>query len=154
MASPKTLAEPHKEIRFTRSGQAQGFFIAGAVAVALALLLTVTWVMGHPSFHWWMPLPALVISFLLMRVGIRCSRHAYLIFTPMGVEVFPFFKPDKNLNLIYWNEIEDFEIHEKKETLTLHRDAKKTTGVIISLKPILAQQRDLLEKVLEGRLAD
>ena len=152
MASPKQVAEPHKEVRFTRAGQAQGFFIAGAVALALGILIGVTWLMDHPNFSWWMPLPCFLISFFLIKVGINCTRHAYLIFTPLGIEVFPFIKPHKNLNLIYWNEVKDFEIKEREQILILHKDEKKTSGVIISLKPILSTQRPLLEKTLKGRL--
>ncbi len=153
MASPKSVAEPHKEVRFTRAGQAQAFFIAGAVAAAFGLLTGITWLMDHPNFLWWMPLPFLLLAFLLFRIGIRCTRHAYLIFTPLGIEVFPFIKPEQNLNLIYWNEIQGFEIKEDEQLLVLHRDSKKTSGVVVSLKPILEKQRDLLVKVLEGRLA-
>ena len=85
-------------------------------------------------------------------MGINCTRHAYLIFTPLGIEVFPFINPHKNLNLIYWNEVKDFEIKEREQILILHKDEKKTSGVIISLKPILSTQRPLLEKTLKGRL--
>jgi len=154
MAAPKPVAEPHKELRFTRSNQAQGFLIAGAVLVAFAILLGITTALGHPNFHWWMPLPLLAVAFFLIRTGIRCTRHAYLIFTPLGIEVFPFLKPKKNLNLIYWGEIEDFEILEEKEILKLHHDSEKNSGIVLSLKPVLPKQRPLLEKVLVGRLRD
>ncbi len=152
MASPKDLAEPHKEIRFTRAGQAQGFFTVGAVSMAFGLLITVTWALDHPSFQWWMPLPLFLLSFLFLRLAIRCTSHAYLICTPMGIEIFPIRKPETNLNLIYWTEIDSFEIDEDQKILKLHRDAEKTSGVVVSLSPILVRQRSLLEKVLAGRL--
>jgi hypothetical protein len=154
MAAPKDLAEPHKELRFTRAGQAQGFIVAAAVAFAFALLIAVTWVMGHPSFHWWMPLIPLVMAALMTRLAIRCARHAYIILTPMGVEIFPLFKPEKNLNLVYWTQLEGAEFDEELTTLKLHYNEEKTAGVILSLKPVLPKKRPLLKKALEGRLAE
>jgi hypothetical protein len=70
----------------------------------------------------------------------------------MGIEIFPIRKPETNLNLIYWTEIDSFEIDEDQKILKLHRDAEKTSGVVVSLSPILVRQRSLLEKVLAGRL--
>lgn len=154
MAAPKDVAEPHKELRFTRAEQAQGFIVIAAVAFAFALLLTVTWLMGHPSFTWWMPLPFLALSIFLARLATRCARHAYLILTPMGVEIFPLLKPEKNLNLVYWTQLEAAEFNEELTTLKLHYNEEKTAGVILSLKPILIKKRPLLKKALEGRLAE
>ena len=154
MAAPKDVAEPHKELRFTRAGQAQGFIVAAAVAVALALLLAVTALTGHPNFHWWMPLIPLVLAGFLTRLAARCARHAYLILTPLGVEIFPLFKADKNLNLVYWTQIEGLDFDDELETLKIHFNAEQTGGVILSLKPILAKKRPLLQKALEGRMAE
>ena len=152
MAAPKDVAEPHKELRFTRAGQAQTFIIAAAVVFAFALLLAVTWLMGHPSFHWWMPLIPLALSILLTRFAARCARHAYIILTPLGVEIFPLLKPEKNLNLIYWNQIEGHHFDEDHDLLKLHFNAEETNGIILSLKPILEKKRPLLKTALEGRL--
>ena len=154
MAAPKEVSEPHKELRFTRAGQAQGFVVIAAVAFAFSLLLTVTWLMGHPSFTWWMPLPFLVLAIFLARLGTRCARHAYIILTPLGVEIFPLRKPEKNLNLVYWTQLENAEFDPELATLKLHYNEKKTAGVILSLKPILIKKRPLLKKALEGRLAE
>ena len=154
MAVPKKLAEPHKELRFTRAGQAQGFIVIAAVAFAFALLLSITWLMDHPSFTWWMPLPFLVLAIFLTRLGARCARHAYLILTPMGVEIFPLLKPEKNLNLVYWAQLEHADFDEDLTTLKLHYNEEKTAGVILSLKPILMKKRPLLKKALEGRMAE
>ena len=154
MASPKEVAEPHKELRFTRAGQAQGFIIAAAVSFAFALIIAVTWLMGHPDFHWWMPLIPLIIAALLTRLAARSARHAYLILTPLGIEIFPLIKPEKNLNLVYWTQLDDAEFDEELTTLKLHYNEEKTAGAILSLKPILTKKRPLLKKALEGRLAE
>jgi len=154
MAAPKDVAEPHKELRFTRARQAQGFIVAAAVAFAFALLITVTWLMGHPNFHWWMPLMPLALAAAMTRLAVRCARHAYIILTPMGLEIFPLFKPEKNLNLVYWTQLEDADFDEDLTILKLHYNEEKTAGVILSLKPILEKKRPFLKKALEGRLAE
>lgn len=154
MAAPKEVAEPHKELRFTRAAQAQAFIIIAAVALAFALLIGITSFMGHPSFLWWMTLPFLLIAAILIRLSTRCARHAYIILTPLGIEIFPLFKPDKNLNLVYWTQLEDAEFDKDLSILKLHFNEQKTAGVVLSLRPILIKKRPLLKKALEGRLAD
>lgn len=154
MAAPKDVAEPHKELRFTRAGQAQGFVVIAAIAFIIALIIGITTYLGHPSFRWWMPLPFLLISGLLTRLAARCARHAYIILTPLGIEVFPLFKPEKNLNLVYWTQLDHAEFDEELNTLKLHFNEQKTAGIILSLKPILTTKRPLLQKALEGRLAE
>ena len=154
MAAPKTVAEPHKELRFTRAGQAQGMFIAATVAFAFALLTAITWLIGHPDFHWWTPLPFLILAWVLVRIALHCTRHAYIILTPMGVEIFPLLKPEKNLNLIYWTELDHADFNEDLTLAKLHRNAQESSGAVLSLKPILAKQRPFLKKALEGRLAE
>lgn len=153
MAAPKSVVEPHKELRFTRAAQAQTFWISGAVFLALAVLLTVTWATGHPSFSWWMPLLPLAITGLFFRLALHCTRHAYLILTPLGVEIFPLRDPAKNLHLIYWTEVQGADFNESLTTLKIHHDQEKTSGVVLSLTPILETQRPLLKKAIEGRLA-
>ncbi len=152
MAAPKEVAEPHKELRFTRANQAQNFIILAAVGLAFTLLLTITWLMGHPDFSWWMPLIPLTLSILIARLATRCARHAYIILTPLGIEIFPLVKPEKNLNLIYWTQLEDAEFDPHLSTLKLHYNAEKTAGAILSLKPIPPKKRPLLQKAIKGRL--
>lgn len=154
MAAPKQVVEPHKEIRFTRVAQAQSFMVIAAVSFAFALLLTVTTLMGHPSFRWWMPVPFLVTALLLGRLAGHCARHAYLILTPLGIEIFPLFKPQDNLNLVYWSEIDDAEFDEELTVLKLHHTPEKNSGIVLSLRPIHQQKRPLLKKALSTRLAE
>ncbi len=154
MAGPKTVAEPHKELRFTRAAQAQGFWIVSAILIALAILLLTTWASGHPSFSWWMALPPIVIAALVIRFALHCTRHAYIILTPLGVEIFPLKNPESNLHLIYWTELVGADFNADLSILKLHRDAEKTSGVVLSLKPILEKQRPLLKSAIEGRLKE
>lgn len=128
--------------------------VIATVSFAFSLLITVTWLMGHPSFRWWMPLPFLMVALLLGRLAARCARHAYLILTPLGVEIFPLFKPKDNLNLVYWNQIDDVEFDEELTIVKLHHNPEKSSGIVLSLKPIHQKKRPLLQKALLARLAE
>ncbi|MGB0645394.1 MAG: hypothetical protein ACPGQF_11650 [Akkermansiaceae bacterium] len=154
MAAPKKIAEPHKEIRFTRAGQAQGFMVIAAVSFAFFLLIGLTWFMGHPTFTWWMALPFLILSALMTRLSAYCARHAYLILTPLGIEIFPLIKPHKNLNLVYWAQIIDADFDEEFTVLKLHLNEDQSAGIILSLKAIPMKKRPLLRRALESRLAE
>ena len=154
MAAPKKIAEPHKELRFTRAGQAQGFMVIAAVSFAFFLLIGLTWFMGHPTFTWWMALPFLILSALMTRLSAYCARHAYLILTPLGIEIFPFIKPHKNLNLVYWAQIIDADFDEELTVLKLHFNEDQSAGIILSLKAIPMKKRPLLRRALESRLAE
>ena len=125
-----------------------------AVSFAFFLLIGLTWFMGHPTFTWWMALPFLILSALLTRLSAYCARHAYLILTPLGMEIFPLIKPHKNLNLVYWAQINDADFNEELTALKLHFNEDQTAGIILSLKAISAKKRLLLKRALESRLAE
>ena len=125
-----------------------------AVSFAFFLLIGLTWFMGHPTFTWWMALPFLILSALLTRLSAYCARHAYLILTPLGMEIFPLIKPHKNLNLGYWAQIIDADFNEELTALKLHFNEDQTAGIILSLKAISAKKRLLLKRALESRLAE
>lgn len=148
------VAQPHQELRFTRAGQATGFWIAAAAtAGAVVTLLVASLCRGenpqlpHPA---WALVP-LAASFLCARVALRCTRHAYLILTPLGVEIFPFWRPAADMRVIPWAQIASAEIDSSR--LTLHFTAEKTAGVHLSLRPIPPARRELLFAALQGRIA-
>ena len=155
-SGPKSIAEPEKELRFTRAGQAPLFYIIAALTVAagigLVILSTQKWGMDAPPLQnwWWLGIPDLLIGFWFFRLGMRCSQHAYLILTPLGVEIFPFFNAHKNLQVLYWTQIAEAEVDSRK--LIMHFSDQKNSGVVVSLRPILPKQRKLLKKAIEGRM--
>ena len=155
-SGPKSIAEPEKELRFTRAGQAPLFYIIAALTVAagigLLILSTQKWGMDAPPLQswWWLGIPDLLIGFWFFRLGMRCSQHAYLILTPLGIEIFPFFNAQKNLQVIYWTQIAAAEVKDGK--LVLHFSEQKNSGVVASLHPIPPQQRELLKRAVEGRM--
>jgi hypothetical protein len=102
------VAEPHKELRFTRSGQAVVFFVAGAVFCGVAVTLIATGVyrpenpeLPHPAWA----VPCLVLAVCTFILASRLTKHAYLILTPIGLEIFPFFRPAKGMQMVFWQEI-------------------------------------------------
>ena len=153
--SPKSVAESHKELRFTRTRQASQFFILTAfllmLGVASFVALFASWGPNDVDFHFyaWFCLLPLIPSYFTLRLAIHCVRHAYILLTPMGVEVFPFFKPEKNLQIIFWQEIDSFDITAAE--LTLHSSPEKTSGTVLTLKPLAAAQISLLQKAIKAR---
>lgn len=153
--SPKSVAESHKELRFTRSRQASQFFILSAfllmLGVASLIALFASWGPDDVDFQFyaWFCLLPLIPAYFTLRIGIHCIRHAYILLTPMGVEVFPFFKPEKNLQVIFWQEIDSFDLDDC--LLTLHSSPEKTSGTALTLKPLASEQISLLRKAIEAR---
>jgi hypothetical protein len=91
------------------------------------------------------------LALISARLAWRLTRHAYLILTPLGIEIFPFFRPESGMSLVTWQEINRAEVNRALTRLTLHYDAAKTSGIHLSLRPVRADRRDLLIKALTGR---
>ena len=150
------LQSPEKELRFTRSGQAAIFWVIAAVLAASSVTLLATAIyrdinplLPHPA---WALLP-LALSGVIAKLAMSLTRHAYLILTPLGIEIFPFFRPASGMRLVTWQEVSAAEVNEKMTRLTLHHDAEKSSGIHLSLKPIRADRRSLLAKAIIGRLS-
>ena len=76
---PRPLQSPEKELRFTRSGQAPGFWLAAAVLACVAVTLLacapyrdVNPRLPHPA---WALMP-LALALLAGRTAVRLTRHA------------------------------------------------------------------------------
>jgi hypothetical protein len=152
---PEKIQSPEKELRFTRAGQAVPFWIAAAVLIAVGVTMLVSVYQRDLRFNFsqlWVLVP-LVMAWLAARLAIRMTRHAYLILTPLGVEIFPFFKPEKSMRLVLWQEIHDAEVDPELSRLTLHHDADKSSGIHLSLSPISRSRRVLLAKAISGRVS-
>jgi hypothetical protein len=151
------IQAPEKELRFTRSGQATAFWLAAAVLAAISITLMATSLyrqtnpqLPHPA---WALLP-LLLAAATVRIALGMTRHAYLILTPLGIEIFPFFRPATGMKLILWQEIHAADVNAKTTQLTLHHDAAKTSGIHLSLHPIRPDRRSLLAKAVVGRLSN
>jgi hypothetical protein len=152
-----SVQSPEKELRFTRSGQAVVFWLFAAVFTGTAMTLGLSSLyrdinpaLPHPA---WVLLP-LAVAFFLLRLAIRMTRHAYLILTPMGVEIFPLWRPEQGMHLVLWQEIDAVEFDACITQMKLHFDAAKTSGVHVSLRPIRAHLRPAIARAVTGRLAE
>ncbi len=150
------IQSPEKELRFTRSGQAVIFWVLAAVLAASSITLLATAIyrdinplLPHPA---WALLP-LALAAAIARLALRLTRHAYLILTPLGMEIFPFFRPADGMRLVTWQEISAAEVNPKTTQLTLHHNAEKSSGIHLSLTPIRADRRTLLAKAVIGRVS-
>lgn len=157
-SGPKGVCEPEKEIRFTRAAQASLFFAVSvlvfAACVAVFILSTQDWGMDRPILDgWlWLCIPGLLLIYAALRTGLRCTRHAYIILNPLGIEIFPFYRPEKNLQIIYWSQLDDADFSKNARSMTLHFNAEKSSGVVVSLNPIPCGRRHLLEEAVLGVL--
>jgi hypothetical protein len=149
------VAEPQKELRFTRAGQALPFMILAAVAfmAALVFFLLAPYRADHPVLPHpaWGVLP-LVLAVVLVRVAWRCARHAYILLSPIGVEIIPFFRPAAGMQVIPWAQIVAAEVDDSR--LTLHFTEEKTAGIHLSLAPLSKDRRELLARAIRGRLPE
>lgn len=154
-AVPRTRPGPAPELRFTRSGQAVLFWVLAAVLAAVAVTLAATSIyrvanpqLPHPA---WAILP-LGLAGLAARFAASLTRHAYLILTPLGIEIFPFVRPAAGMRLVVWQEVAFAEVNAAATLLTLHHDVAKTSGIHLSLKPIRADRRRLVARAVIGRV--
>lgn len=149
------VAAPEKELRFTRSGQAVWFWLGAmlGVAVAAVILISASGRLTEPDrIHAaWAVLP-LLLAWFSARLALRLTRHAYLILTPLGIEIFPFFRPADGMRMVGWGEIADVETDGKLVRLTLHFNAERTSGIHLSLRPVREGIRPLLIKAVSGRV--
>jgi len=154
------VQSPEKELRFTRSGQATAFWISAAVlaAVGVTLLVTGLTTIYYQEFNPLVPHAAwslipFGLAVVLVKLAMGMTRHAYLILTPLGIEIFPFFRPADGMRLVTWQEVAGAEVNPAETLLTLHHNTEKTAGIHLSLKPIRADRRTLLAKAILGRLS-
>lgn len=159
MASPRALQSPEKELRFTRAAQGRFFFILTAFLLAISLGIVVLATQGTefeaPRLQGlgWLALLPLLAAIGLTKLAIHCTRHAYVLLTPMGVEIFPLWRPQHTMRWIFWAEIQSCELAPQRPLLLLHFNPEKNTGVALSLTPIMPAQRELLVHALRQQLA-
>ncbi|MCX6874239.1 MAG: hypothetical protein NTW21_10595 [Verrucomicrobia bacterium] len=153
---PRKIKAPEQELRFTRSGQAPTFWVASAVLAAMAMTLLASAIyrevnpaLPHPA---WALIP-LALATAAARTAWRLTRHAYLILTPLGIEIFPFFRPATTMRLVYWQEIDAAELDADLTLLTLHHNAERSSGLHLSLAPIREDRRELLAKAITARVS-
>ncbi len=146
------IQSPEKELRFTRAGQALGYWLSGVVGLSVVCFWVWLWWNGCDVYALkWLGLP-LLWALLSFRVAVHMTRHAYVILTPIGVEIFPLIRPSEKMRCVMWSEIHEVEIDAAAKWVTLHCDRERRSGVYVSLAPIAKSQRTLLWAALQGRM--
>lgn len=142
---------PEKELRFTRARQAQVFWIAGVALLCVAAGLFILWWkrLDHPP-AWWTGVLPLLLSAGSFWLAARLTRHAYLLLSPVGIEIFPFIKPAQNFQLVTWAEIAEARVDEARNLLVIRYAGMKDAGVILTLDPMTPAARDLLKRAIDG----
>ena len=153
---PRQVAEPEKELRFTRLVQAMKFYILAIVCFAVSIVALIFAVQDggveDRLLNVWLcfSITMAILAFFCIRIGLHCTRHAYLILNPLGIEIFPFFRPRRNFRLIYWSDVEDVEFTADGKQLLLHFNKEKSGGVVIALAPLAKTQQHFLQHAVIG----
>jgi len=150
------VQSPEKELRFTRARQARVFYILATIHLIAGFLISLAALLPEPygvhemRAYLWALIPSSIGFSIFFKIALHCTKHAYLILTPLGLEIFPFYRPSKNLQLIYWAEIKSIESDGNQ--IILHTNEEKTSGIILSLKPIQEHLRSAFLVALENRV--
>lgn len=153
---PKPIARPEKELRFTRSRQAVTFCAIGVIFTCFALALGL---LAWPAFvpreeplvsPPWLGLVPIVPAVAAFWFAGFLARHAFLLLSPVGVEIFPLWRPARNFRLVLWQEIEYLAVDEACRWLEV---ALAGGGrVFVSLAPLAIPQRQLLARAAAGTM--
>lgn len=145
------MKAPEKELRFTRARQAVPFAILGVLLALTALGAGILswWQLKNPP-PWWLALIPLTLSAGAFWLAWRLTRHAYVLLSPVGVEIFPFWNPVKNFQLLPWGTIASAEFPEHGPWLVLTLAGYEDSKVILTLDPIPLKARPLLVRAVTG----
>jgi len=158
LGKPKNIQEPEKELRFTRSRQAITFLGAGLISLCiLGFIWFRVYFNGLENNQNGPLFVAILLSVFLITmaglfflVAIHCTQHAFIILSPLGLELFPFWFPVKNFRMLYWSEINDAAINEDMNLLSI--ECNNGSKIFISIKPIPTNIRSYLKTAIEGRM--
>lgn len=150
-------AEPGKELRFTRAAQAL-HFVVGAVlsfCASFALLTLALWPWhpdDSPLMHaWWPGLLPLPLMAVFLWIAIYCASHAYVILSPVGIEIFPFWFPTENFRLVAWTQVAAVRA-ENGRLIIDFPPVGQGGGIILDLGPLRAPQRAMLFEAIQRRM--
>lgn len=101
----------------------------------------------HP--WWWAVIPA-VPALLFFWLAYNHVRHPYLALTRVGLEIYPFFLPARNMHLVLWQQIASTQVTPDPPMLELKRADQEDGKIFITLAPLHPRQRQLLTRALNG----
>jgi hypothetical protein len=138
------------ELRFTRSRQAVVMLAWGITFTLISVAFMATY---YHNFHrqawWWAVLPGIPAA-VFYWLAWNHLRHPYLVLTRVGLEIYPFFLPARNMHLVLWQQIARADVSSTPPLLTLTRADQDDGKIFITLAPLQPQQCQLLARALEG----
>jgi hypothetical protein len=145
------MKSPEKELRFTRARQAEGFWVMGVILLLTAAGFGVLswWQLTHPP-PWWVCLVPSILAAGAFALAWRMTRHAYILLSPVGLEIFPFWKPVDHFQLITWGEVANAEFSPDRRWLVLTLAGYEDAKVFLTLDPIPLAAQPLLVKAVTG----
>jgi hypothetical protein len=156
LGKPRKITEPEKELRFTRARQALTFVAFGGIFLCITFWMwfSNTTLNGQAineiSIRLVITLILFSLSLICFWAAVNCVRHAFIILTPLGIELFPFWFPSKNLQVIYWTEIDNAIVTGDMKTLEIQ--CQGGSKVFVALAPITADRLPYLKRAIEGRI--
>ena len=139
------------ELRFTRSRQAVVSLAwgLGCLLLSLGLFILHFQRFTHPPALGWGFVPLLPAA-LFLWLAWHQLRHPFLVLTRIGIEIYPFFLPARNMHLLLWQQISHSEIIAEPPQLILTRADAADAKIFITLAPLVPRQRELLHTALSG----
>ncbi len=139
-----------RELRFTRNAWALWFYFWGVYLVlGMAMAACMTF---RPLIPFWVEVACWAGGILLAAacfwLAAVCLRRAYVLLTPLGVEILPLWKPEKRMKVYPWYGIEDWSPRMGGIVLSM----SDGSSVRINLLCMRARQRELLTTALTGRI--
>lgn len=145
------MAAPFRELRFTRSRQSVHFAAAGICFAAMAVgILYVWWQRIEDRPAWWLALLPLGPALWCFWMTGRLARHAYVLLSPLGIEIFPLFRAEERLQLIPWSEVAHAGVDDARQWLTITLAGYEDAKVLVSLAPMDSRVRSLLAAAVDG----
>jgi hypothetical protein len=144
-------------VRFTRSGQAGHFVLIGMIFFCLSLGLFVLSVWPQYKEFIRPVLNSKLWSLIPLPLTLGCwwkayrlSRDPYLVWSPIGLEIYPFLQADTQSQLIPWAQIGKLEIFPDSSHLKIDFAHEEQSGVIVTLRPLSRSRRLLLEHMVQA----
>lgn len=88
---------------------------------------------------------------LFLWLAVYCTNHAYIILSPVGIEIFPLWFPTENFRLVPWTHLANARA-ENGNLIIDFLPVGSGGGIILSLSPLLPKQREMLWHAIERRV--
>jgi hypothetical protein len=127
------------------------FAAAGICFLAVAVgILYVWWQRLEHRPSWWLSLLPLLPAGWCFWMTARLARHAYVLLSPLGIEIFPLFRAEERLQLIPWSEVAQAGVDAPRQWLTITLAGYEDAKVLVSLAPMDERVRPLLAAAIDG----